>query len=123
MNIKEMIEYLEIKKCHMFIADDDIDKIDEIIRLLEKYKTDKDDILDEYIDGFLSQRPKKMMKEKELKERIEKESFSIFELRVLRDRATITVSYTVNPLLKKGYELLAKVLQSIIELQEKEDKR
>jgi len=59
MNIKEMIEYLEIKKCHMFIADDDIDKIDEIIRLLEKYKTDKDDILDEYIDGFLSQRPKK----------------------------------------------------------------
>jgi len=62
-----------------------------------------------------------MMKEKELKERIEKESFSIFELRVLRDRATITMSYTVNPLLKKGYELLAKVLQSIIELQEKED--
>lgn len=64
-----------------------------------------------------------MMKEKELKEKIEKESFSIFELRVLRDRADITMSYTVDPLLKKGYELLTKVLQSIIELQEKEDKK
>lgn len=61
------------------------------------------------------------MKEKELKEKIEKESFSIFELRVLRDRADIVTSYTVNPLLRKGYELLVKVLQNIIELQEREE--
>lgn len=61
------------------------------------------------------------MEGKELKGRIEKESFSIFELRVLRDRADITMSYTVNPLLKKGYELLIKVLQNIIKLQEKEE--
>lgn len=60
------------------------------------------------------------MEGKELKEKIEKESFSIFELRVLRDRADITMSYTVNPLLRKGYELLIKVLQNIIKLQEKE---
>lgn len=64
-----------------------------------------------------------MIEEKELKGRVEKESFSIFELRVLRDRADITMSYTVNPLLKKGYELLAKVLQNIIKLQEKEIKK
>jgi len=61
------------------------------------------------------------MEGKELKGRIEKESFSIFELRVLRDRADITMSYTVDPLLKKGYELLTKVLRNIIKLQEKEE--
>jgi len=63
------------------------------------------------------------MEEKELKEIIEKESFSIFELRVLMDRADIIMSYTVDPLLKKGYELLTKVLKGIIELQEKEGQK
>lgn len=58
---------------------------------------------------------------KGLKEKIEEESFSIFELRVLRDRADIVMSYTVNPLLRKGYGLMVKVLQSIIKLQEKEE--
>lgn len=58
--------------------------------------------------------------DKELDDRIEKELFDIFELRVLRSRAVIAMSYTENSLLKKAYKILMDVTQNIIELQEKD---